>query len=499
MKFYHVNAGRAKNVRCTLLLALVIALFTSVSYPASPALAATSSISLNQPTDIEFYKTSDGQTEMLIADSGNNRVIRATPEGEVLSTMEVNHVTAVTMGNDGLIYAAESGDQLQVHIFNPDGTVNGSPIELKNKYWMDFSQGGQQRYIRNVLRFKQHNRETIGVTYSENNVENNVTQKSTTFAYGHLDNSGGGSIGDLKEYSSVISGTNETGQNTWYSYANGVFLYPLVSIQNSTDKLGDLTLDLTNKHLYVVSENKIMSTGYEGYVYPNTPVLSTWASGNETYPIDISNPIAFEPEGEVYMADTARNRIVVFSADGTTARILGLSQGTSTKPAAGAFSKTVKKGLPVEFTTTDFASNYADSEDQPMTDIRITSLPDSGKLQLHGTDVVKDQIISVAELNFLTYIPSSAFTAIKTSFTWQAKNGTVFSDNANVTIMLRIKGDANGDGVITPADALLVNKYIKGLITLTPDQIEVLDMNDDGVLDANDTALIMGIYLGINS
>lgn len=300
--------------------------------------------------------------------------------------------------------------------------------------------------------------------------------------------------GAFSDYSGATMGTDS---QIWYTYGPGAELYPIPSIQNTTDKLGDLTLDLVNKQLYIVSENKIMRTNYEEYV--DRPVLSTWVSGNETYPIDLGNQIGVGPEGEVYMADKARDRIVVFSADGTSARILGLSQGTSTKPAAGAFSKTVKKGLPVEFTAADFASNYADSEDQPMTDIRITSLPDSGKLQLHGTDVVKDQIISVAELNSLTYIPSSAFTAIKTSFTWQAKNGTVFSDNANVTIMLRIKGDANGDGVITPADALLVNKYIKGLITLTPDQIEVLDMNDDGVLDANDTALIMGIYLGINS
>lgn len=273
----------------------------------------------------------------------------------------------------------------------------------------------------------------------------------------------------------------------------------MVSIQNSTDKLADLTLDVVNKRLYVVSENQIMQTGYEGFVYPNTPVLSTWVSGNEAYPIDLSNQIAFEPEGELYMADTARDRIVVFSADGTSARILGLSKDDTPKPTAGTFSKTVIKGLPIAFTSTDFDSNYADPENRPMTDIRIVSLPDSGKLQLNGTDVVKDQVIPVAELNTLTFIPASAFTGIKTTFGWQANNGTVFSDSVDITIMLRIKGDATGDGVLTPADALLVNKYIKGLITFTPEQIEALDMNDDGVVDAKDSVLIMGVYLGINS
>ncbi|MDN8588567.1 dockerin type I domain-containing protein [Paenibacillus sp. 11B] len=498
MSLYIGRGTRVKFIRWTV-LALVITLLTSVGFPASSVLAATTPISLSQPTDIEFYKTVDGETEMLIADSGNNRVIRATAEGEVLSTMEVNQVTAVTMDNDGLIYAAQSGASLQIHIFNPDGTVNAPPIDLNNKYWMNFGQGVDQRYIRNVIRFKQYNKEAIGVTYSENSLVNNAIQKNTKFSFTNLDNSGSGSRINLEEYSSVISGNNEVGQNMWYTYNNGVYIYPLVSIQNSTDKLADLTLDVVNKRLYVVSENQIMQTGYEGFVYPNAPVLSTWVSGNETYPIDLSNQIAFGPEGEVYMADTARDRIVIFSADGTSARTLGLSQDNTPKPAVGAFSKTVKQGLPVTFTSTDFERNYADPEERPMTDIRITSLPDSGKLQLNGIDVVKNQVIPVAELNTLAFVSASAFTGIKTTFGWQANNGAVFSDSVDVTIMLRIKGDANGDGVITPADALLVNKYIKGLITLTPSQIEALDMNDDGVLDAKDSALIMGVFLGINS
>ncbi|OAX47004.1 dockerin type I domain-containing protein [Paenibacillus sp. AD87] len=497
MSLYIGRGTRVKFIRWTV-LALVITLLTSVGLPSSSALAATTPISLSQPTDIEFYKTADGKSEMLIADSGNNRVIRATPEGEVLATMEVNLVTAATMGSDGLIYAAESGASLQVHIFNPDGTVNAPPIDVMRKFSLYAGQDeDKQPYIRNVIRYKQDNNETLLLFYNQYKVLNNVPQRYATLANMNLDDSGwGSSSGGFTEYSSVILGDDN---QRWYTHMSGVVLYPLVSISNSTDKLGDLTLDSVNKRLYVVSENQIMQTGYEGFVYPDRPVLSTWVSGTDTYPIDMGNQIAVGPEGQVYMADTARDRIVIFNADGTFNRVLGLSKNNAPKPVAGAFSKTVKQGLPVAFTSLDFTSNYADSEDKLMTDIRISSLPDSGKVQLNGVDVVKNQVIPVAELNTLTFVPASAFTGIKTTFGWQAKNGVVFSDNVDVTIMLRIKGDANGDGVITPADALLVNKYIKGLITLTPSQIEALDMNDDGVLDARDSALIMGVYLGINS
>ncbi|WP_017686969.1 dockerin type I domain-containing protein [Paenibacillus sp. PAMC 26794] len=497
MSLYIGRGTRVKFIRWTV-IALVVTLLTSVGFPSSSALAATTPISLSQPTDIEFYKTADGEKEMLIADSGNNRVIRATAEGEVLATMEVNQVTAATMGSDGLIYAAESGAKAQVHIFNPDGTVNAPPIDVMRKFSLYAGQDeDKQPYIRNVIRYKQNNNETLALFYNEYRVHNNVPQRYATLADMNLDNSGWGSqSGGFTEYSSVILGD---GNQKWYTSNSGVMLYPLVGIQNSTDKLADLTLDVVDKRLYVVSENQIMRTGYEGFEYPNAPVLSTWVSGNETYPIDIGNQIAVGLEGEVYMADTARDRIVIFSADGTTARTLGLSKDDTPKPTAGTFSKTVIKGLPIAFTSTDFDSNYADQENRPMTDIRIVSLPDSGKLQLNGTDVVKDQVIPVAELNTLSFLPASSFTGIKTTFLWEAKNGVVFTDSASVTIMLRIKGDATGDGVLTPADALLVNKYIKGLITFTPEQIEALDMNDDGVVDAKDSVLIMGVYLGINS
>ncbi|WP_419889705.1 dockerin type I domain-containing protein [Paenibacillus xylanexedens] len=495
MSLYIGRGTRVKFIRWTV-LALVITLLTSVGFPASSVLAATTPISLSQPTDIEFYKTADGEKEMLIADSGNNRVIRATAEGEVLATMEVNLVTAATMGSDGLIYAAESGVTAQVHIFNPDGTVHAPAIDVIRtlSLYSGYTDADKQPYIRNIIMYKRDANSYVELMYSRYS----TSTRSVTLSSISLDTLRwlGSSSGGYTEYSSVIVGDDN---QRWNTHMSGVSLFPLVSIQNSTDKLGDLTLDSVNKRLYVVSENQIMRTGYEGFEYPNTPVLSTWVSGNEAYPIDLSNQIAFEPEGEVYMADTARDRIVIFSADGTTARTLGLSKDDIPKPTAGAFSKTVIKGLPIAFTSTDFDSNYADPENRPMTDIRISSLPDSGTLQLNGVDVVKNQVIPVAELSTLTFVPASAFTGIKTTFGWQAKNGAVFSDRADVTIMLRIKGDANGDGVITPADALLVNKYIKGLITLTPSQIEALDMNDDGILDSKDSALIMGVFLGINS
>ncbi|OAS19226.1 dockerin type I domain-containing protein [Paenibacillus oryzisoli] len=59
-----------------------------------------------------------------------------------------------------------------------------------------------------------------------------------------------------------------------------------------------------------------------------------------------------------------------------------------------------------------------------------------------------------------------------------------------------LKGDANGDGVVTPADSLLATKYAQGKITLTDEQKKALDMDEDGDVDAIDSQLILNVYLG---
>ncbi|MBJ9992088.1 hypothetical protein IAE55_25650 [Paenibacillus sp. S28] len=59
-----------------------------------------------------------------------------------------------------------------------------------------------------------------------------------------------------------------------------------------------------------------------------------------------------------------------------------------------------------------------------------------------------------------------------------------------------VLGDADGDGKVTAADALLLSKYIKGKITLTPEQLQALDMNGDGKWDDEDVKAILAVSVG---
>ena len=60
-----------------------------------------------------------------------------------------------------------------------------------------------------------------------------------------------------------------------------------------------------------------------------------------------------------------------------------------------------------------------------------------------------------------------------------------------------ICGDVDGDGVVTAADALLIQQHLAGLITLTPDQLARADVDGDGVVTAIDSLLILQWTAGL--
>ncbi len=60
-----------------------------------------------------------------------------------------------------------------------------------------------------------------------------------------------------------------------------------------------------------------------------------------------------------------------------------------------------------------------------------------------------------------------------------------------------LKGDVNGDGAVDAADAVLVQRYDAGMITLSETQLKAADVNSDGTVDAADAVLIMRLDAGL--
>ena len=59
-----------------------------------------------------------------------------------------------------------------------------------------------------------------------------------------------------------------------------------------------------------------------------------------------------------------------------------------------------------------------------------------------------------------------------------------------------LPGDANGDGIVTTADVLLIYRHLQGKAHLSPDVLEWLDLNGDEVVDEEDAAILINMYLG---
>ena len=69
-----------------------------------------------------------------------------------------------------------------------------------------------------------------------------------------------------------------------------------------------------------------------------------------------------------------------------------------------------------------------------------------------------------------------------------------------ITIVFSIsnikKGDVNGDGNITSADALMVLKYAAGKIKLSDSQIQAADVNSSGTVTSADALEILKYAAG---
>ena len=57
-------------------------------------------------------------------------------------------------------------------------------------------------------------------------------------------------------------------------------------------------------------------------------------------------------------------------------------------------------------------------------------------------------------------------------------------------------GDADGDGIVTPIDAMLVLQYYVGDITAAELNVNVCDVDDDGAVSPIDALLILQYYVG---
>ena len=147
-------------------------------------------------------------------------------------------------------------------------------------------------------------------------------------------------------------------------------------------------------------------------------------------------------------------------------------------PTTTGNSITTYEDTPYTFTAADFNFSDVDTGDT-MASIQITSLETAGTLQLNGTDVTLNQIISVSDINagLLSYTPAANATGLGyDSFGFSVNDGKLDSNSVTMDI-----------------DVLAVNDAPMALgstITIDEDTTYQFDLADFGYTDTENDSLV---------
>jgi VCBS repeat-containing protein len=113
-------------------------------------------------------------------------------------------------------------------------------------------------------------------------------------------------------------------------------------------------------------------------------------------------------------------------------------------------------------------------------------------LQLDAT--TSQNVVTVANDNLTLNLAIKGFGATVIKVTATDQNGETVTDQFNLTVSK--KGDINGDGIITPADAATIYQVTNGKLKLSEEQLKLLDINGDGQVTNADASLLMSSYVG---
>ncbi|WP_429086270.1 tandem-95 repeat protein [Brassicibacter mesophilus] len=152
-------------------------------------------------------------------------------------------------------------------------------------------------------------------------------------------------------------------------------------------------------------------------------------------------------------------------------------------PTVNSSTKTEMENSTLSFTQTDFTNNYIDKDGDSLTNIQITSLPDNGTLKLNGANIAINQVIPVADLNSINFVPNADWHGT-TSFKWKGYDGEIYSSN-EATLTIQIEAIVDSDGNVSASAVIDEPVPISTTIDTTGEAIDIFDftISDGGSRD----------------
>ena len=161
-------------------------------------------------------------------------------------------------------------------------------------------------------------------------------------------------------------------------------------------------------------------------------VLLSSGSGNVTSSSPTQIVVTFTAE------PTAVNLTAVITSNTISSGAAVQVATVELRPTVSNVSKNATEDVPAAFAAADFTpGSYSDPNGDPLTTVRITSLPTNGVLKISGSTIVAvPQDIAIANIGTLTYTSNLNYNGAD-SFGWNGSDGTLFATSGatvNVTV-----------------------------------------------------------------
>ncbi len=145
--------------------------------------------------------------------------------------------------------------------------------------------------------------------------------------------------------------------------------------------------------------------------------------------INADGTFTYSPVSNYVGADAFTYKVCDVDGDCSSATVTMTIGNINDAPVISDVPKTGSEDSDVTFTTNDFITKYTDADGDPMTKIKIVSLPANGVLRLNGNPVVAGTEVAVADIPNLRFTPNANWNG-NTSFDWNAFDGVNYAATA---------------------------------------------------------------------